>query len=211
MGSGPKKHRQRRHINVRQHTAGSGGAGGNVRIIGGQWRGRKLPVADVPGLRPSGDRVRETLFNWLQHHISGARCLDLFAGTGVLGFEAASRGATDVILVDRSRQAVDVLRQSAQMLEASQVSVVEGDALTWLDHQQPDQFDIVFIDPPFDTDLATRALKILLESDCLSAGAQVYLETPRLSPSALTAGWLTERESVMGDVRIQLLNRPINA
>lgn len=196
MGSGPKRHRQ---------ASGRG----TVRIIGGEWRGRKLTVADLPGLRPTGDRARETLFNWLQADIHGARCVDLFAGTGALGFEAASRGASEVTLVERSRQAADNLRESVKMLAADHVRVVEGDGLGWLRDQEAGSFDIVFIDPPFESEFAPEALDSLAAGELLAPGGLVYLESHRLDSPELAAGWVSVREKVLGDVRIQLLKRAV--
>lgn len=184
------------------------GGSGHVRIIGGQWRGRKLPVADAPGLRPSGDRIRETLFNWLQGSVQGARCADLFAGTGVLGFEAASRGAREVTLVEKSRSVAEILRESVQTLDADQVMTVEGNALEWLGGQASHSQDIVFIDPPFESDLAACVLKVLQEREILTPGGLVYLESPRLNTSIEIGGWIQVREKEIGEVRIQLLRIP---
>ena len=128
------------------------GSSGSVRLIAGQWRGRKLPIVDVEGLRPTGDRVKETLFNWLQTQIPGARCLDLFAGSGSLGFEAASRGAAEVIMVERDPTVVGCLQASAERLSAAQVTILQTDAATYL-QTSPDPFDIVFLDPPFQSAL----------------------------------------------------------
>lgn len=189
----------------RKRAPKAGAAPGSVRIIGGVWRGRRLPVPDAPGLRPSGDRVKETLFNWLQPHLHGARCADLFAGSGALGFEAASRGAREVVLIERSRPLAAMLRESAELLKAGQVEVVNGDALEWLQGRPAGSLDIVFIDPPFESDLGLRALNALDESACLAPGALVYLESPRLRAMAPPAAFREERETVIGDVRIALL------
>jgi 16S rRNA (guanine966-N2)-methyltransferase len=185
--------------------AGPGGGRGYVRIIGGDWRGRKLPVAVAPGLRPSGDRGRETLFNWLQPVIRGARCADLFAGTGVLGFEAASRGAAEVWLVENAAPIAKVLRESARLLNAEQVSVIETNALHWLAGRPASSLDLVFIDPPFDTGLAPQVLETLVDTRCLAPGALVYLECPRLDPLRAMKGFVQTREKVIGEVRMQLL------
>ncbi len=148
---------------------------GSVRIIAGEWRSRKLPVANVPGLRPTTDRVRETLFNWLQHSIVQARCLDLFAGTGALGFEAASRGAAEVLMIERDRKALTSLQQSVEILKTEKVKVIQADALSWL--EKTDQvFDIIFIDPPFDQNLVPETLEKLMRSSCVKKGTQIYLE-----------------------------------
>ena len=119
-----------------------------VRIVGGIWRSRLLDVAKVPGLRPTPDRVRETLFNWLGQDLTGLSCLDLFGGTGILGFEAASRGASRVVIVEADARAHTALRQSAMTLNAAQVEVIRGDALKFL-QTTSERFDVVFLDPPY--------------------------------------------------------------
>lgn len=179
---------------------------GTVRIIGGKWRGTRLPVPDLPGLRPSGDRSRETLFNWLQADVLGASCVDLFAGSGVLGLEAASRGAADVTLIENSRAAATMLRESLQKLDAGQVRVVQADAIDWLAACEPQSLDVVFIDPPFSSGLHSRAIELLAAGDCVRKGGLIYLETPReMPPPVLPPGWEISREKLLGEVRMQLL------
>jgi 16S rRNA (guanine966-N2)-methyltransferase len=181
---------------------------GTVRIIGGKWRGTRLPVEDLPGLRPSGDRSRETLFNWLQMHIRGARCVDLFAGSGVLGLEAASRGAAEVILVEKSRRAARNIRESLKRLNADQVELIEADAIAWLSRCEPHTMDIVFIDPPFGEGLTTRSLELLAARNCVSPASFVYVETSKeAGAEAVTEGWETVKEKTLGDVRMQLLKK----
>ena len=132
------------------------GRPGFVRIIGGTWRRRRLTVPEVSGLRPTGDRIRETVFSWLRQELPGARCLDLFAGSGALGFEAASRGAAEVVLIDSDSTVVSALQTSADELEATQIDIIQADALQWL--AKPGQaFDVVFFDPPFGSALLERA------------------------------------------------------
>jgi 16S rRNA (guanine966-N2)-methyltransferase len=193
---------------------------GTVRIIGGRWRGRRLPVADLPGLRPSGDRSRETLFNWLQAHIRGARCVDLFAGTGALGLEAASRGAAQVVLIEQAARAVRALEDSVEALtggaaassaDGGAISVVRGDALRWLATCAPAAIDIAFVDPPFGSGLAECALERLAGGGCLARGALVYLETPREDVAPVSPGWRVVREKRLGEVRMQLLEWPSGA
>ena len=121
-----------------------------VRIVGGEWRSRLLDVTSVPGLRPTPDRVRETLFNWLGQDLDGQACLDLFAGTGILGFEAASRGAASVLMVERDARALDALHKAAKTLQAAQVEIVRGDAVRFV-QTTPQTFDGVFLDPPYAT------------------------------------------------------------
>ena len=182
---------------------------GSVRIISGKWRGRRIGVADVPGLRPSGDRVRETLFNWLQAHVPGSRCLDLFAGTGALGLEAASRGASEVLLVERHRVAAGALLECLETLEDNAAQVIEADVLRWLAMADGGQFDIVFVDPPFDKDLQTGTLAMLSEHGWLASGARVYVESPMKSPPPeIPAGWREVRNKKMGEVRLQLFQTP---
>ena len=171
-----------------------------VRIVGGRWRGRKVRFPDVPGLRPSPDRVRETLFNWLASVVHGARVLDLFAGSGVLGFEALSRGAASAVLVERDRDAARQLRDSAAALGADAAEVVEGDALAWLGPGRG-SFDVVFLDPPFGTGLLEQALDRLDRPGLLSPGACIYLERPAgEGPPALPSGWVLHRSGRAGDV-----------
>ena len=180
---------------------GSGRGGGRLRIIGGRYRGRRLPIPDQPGLRPTADRVRETLFNWLAPLMPGARCLDLFAGSGAIGFEAASRGAGEVVLIERSTVVARQLRANLLMLAAPRVSVIQADALAWLaTGARP--FDLVFIDPPFADDLLTPACARLADGGWLAPGARVYLETAaRVGFPPLPAGWELIRDSTAGQVR----------
>lgn len=184
---------------------------GTVRIIGGHWRGRRLPVPDLPGLRPSGDRSRETLFNWLQPHLRGARCADLFAGTGVLGLEAASRGAAQTRLIEKAPQAARAIKQSVDLLSkdpAGELMVIEGDVFRWLEECPPGSLDVVFVDPPFGQGLEKRVLSVLAEGDCLVAGGLVYLETSREAPETpLPRGVELLREKMLGEVRMQLLKK----
>lgn len=181
---------------------------GTVRIIAGEWRGRRLPVPDVEGLRPSGDRGRETLFNWLQPCLAGARCVDLFAGTGVLGLEAVSRGAATAVLVDKSRVAVAAMRQSVELLGAGQVSVLEMEALSWLASQPEHSLDIVLVDPPFGAGTAQLVMRRLDTADIVRPGGMVYLESAR-SEQAPAAGprWQIFKEKMVGEVRMQLFRK----
>lgn len=167
---------------------------GSVRIIGGRWRGTRLPVADVAGLRPSSDRARETLFNWLQPWLSGTRVLDLFAGSGALGLEAVSRGAGQAVLVERDAQLVQALRASVERLQAADaVQVIRADALTWLQAPLFGRFDGVFLDPPFDARLWPQVLPLL--TPWLAPQAWLYLESAADAPQPAGPGWLLHRES----------------
>jgi 16S rRNA (guanine966-N2)-methyltransferase len=185
---------------------------GQVRIIGGEWRGRRLPVVDLPGLRPSGDRARETLFNWLQPCIRGARCVDLFAGTGVLGLEAFSRGAADVTLVENMPLAVQALRAALVKLQVpgskAGMHLVESDALRWLQACEPGSLDIVFMDPPFGSRLETQAMTLLVERDLVCVGGLVYIETSRNTPPVHPGlGWEIVKDKTLGEVRMLLLRK----
>ncbi|WP_374604393.1 16S rRNA (guanine(966)-N(2))-methyltransferase RsmD [Arenimonas sp.] len=175
---------------------------GSVRIIAGSLRGSKLPVPDRPGLRPTSDRVRETLFNWLQPALPGARVLDLFAGTGALGFEAASRGAGEVVLVERDPELARSLREQAARLKADRVRVVAEDALAWLGRSPDLAFDLVFLDPPFAASLWQPAAAAL--APWLAPGALIYVECPRNVSPSLPAGWVLHREGQTRDVAYAL-------
>lgn len=175
---------------------------GKVRIIAGRYRGSKLDVRDAPGLRPSSDRVRETLFNWLQPLLPGARCLDLFAGSGALGFEAASRGAAFVQLVERDPALAQALRETAARLHADEVRVHAGDALARLREPPETPFDIAFVDPPFDAGLHEPALALL--PPWLAPGARVYVESASAAEPRVPAGWALLREGRTREVRYAL-------
>lgn len=175
---------------------------GSVRIIAGQLRGSKLPVPDRPGLRPTSDRVRETLFNWLQPVLRGARVLDLFAGTGALGFEAASRGAAEVVLVERDPGLAAGLREQAARLRVEDLRVEAADALAWLGRPATTRFDLVFLDPPFEAGLWQAAAAAL--APWLAAGALIYVECPRNVSPTLPAGWVLHRSGQTRDVEFAL-------
>lgn len=179
-----------------------------MRIIGGEWRGSRLPVPDLPGLRPSGDRCRETLFNWLQPSILGSICVDLFAGSGSLGMEAASRGAKEVILIEKHNPAARILQENIARLDARNVKVIAIDALQWLHGCAAASLDIVFVDPPFGTQLETRALELIEIRNCVRPGGFVYVETARDKTLAgPRPGWEVAREKVIGEVRMLLLEK----
>lgn len=178
------------------------GAGRNqLRIIGGEYRRRQLWFPDGEGLRPTPDRVRETLFNWLGQELYGLVCLDLFSGAGGLGFEAASRGARRVVMVEMAKPAVAALRQNQALLGAKAVDVVQADALAWL-ARASERFDVVFLDPPFASDLLAKVLPLL--PGILADGARVYVEAQQLPP---LDGWETLREGKAGVVQYALLRR----
>lgn len=151
---------------------------GSLRIIGGQWKGRKLPVASVPGLRPTPDRIRETLFNWLQWDIQQARCLDLFAGSGALGLEAASRGAKPVVLIEKHPKAASQLQQVITMLPAEQTQslhLLNEDAYRFLQAQH-EAFDLIFLDPPYRKQHLAKVLDLITQNKLLKPYGMIYLE-----------------------------------
>ncbi len=173
---------------------------GQVRIIAGQWRGRLLRFHAGPGLRPTPGRVRETLFNWLGQSLPGVQCLDLFAGSGALGFEALSRGAAQVIMVERVSATVQQLRAQARALETTQALVVQDEALHWLRHDRQ-CFDLVFLDPPFGSELLPQILPLLPQK--MNPGGLVYCESASgVSESPL---WTLVRSARAGRVVYQLL------
>ncbi|WP_196768849.1 16S rRNA (guanine(966)-N(2))-methyltransferase RsmD [Xanthomonas arboricola] len=181
-------------------------AEGQVRIVGGRWRNTKLAVPDLPGLRPSSDRVRETVFNWLMPRLPGARVLDLFAGSGALGLEAVSRGAAHATLIERDPGLVQRLRQHVTRLGAAdQVQVLQEDALRWLERAPVAQASIAFVDPPFAAGLWPSVLERLPAH--LSADAWLYLEGPAEGPPQVPAGWHLHREGATQQVRYALYRR----
>ena len=175
---------------------------GQVRIIAGNLRGSKLPVPDLAGLRPSSDRVRETLFNWLQNEVSGRRVLDLFAGSGALGFEAASRGAAEVWMLERDPRQAQSLTDSARRLKTENVHVLCADAVRWLAQPPAGRFDLVFLDPPFSAGLLDAAAQAV--QPLLADRAWVYVETAATTSFTAPAGWTLHREGKTREVRNQL-------
>ncbi len=182
------------------------GTPGTVRIIGGRWRGTRLQVPDQPGLRPTSDRVRETLFNWLHPNLPGARVLDLFAGSGALGLEALSRGAASAQLIEADPQLARVLQSTIARLDATtQAAVHSGDALAWLRGRHGEVFDIAFVDPPFDAGLWPVAVELLPVR--LAASAWLYLESPAGHEPLLPSEWALHRQDSTRDVRYALYHR----
>lgn len=180
-----------------------------VRIIGGLWRGRKLKLPPNAGVRPSLGRVRETLFNWLAADLEGSDCLDLFAGSGALGFEALSRGARSATLVDNNRAAVRTLRGNAQRLGAGASTIRRQSALGYLRRSvsSTSRWDIVFLDPPFASSLLVASLAALKSSQALRSGARVYFELERRGAIDLE-GWTILKQGTAGDTRFGLLASP---
>jgi len=173
---------------------------GKIRIIGGEHRGRRIPVPDRPGLRPTPDRVRETLFNWLGQRLEGLACLDLFAGSGALGFEAASRGAARVVMVDKDREAFAALKKFKELVGMRNVELVLEDAFAFL--QREGKFDVVFLDPPFGQNAAAMALEKL--PGRLAPGARVYVESEK---PVQAETWRELKRARAGNVSYQLLER----
>jgi 16S rRNA (guanine966-N2)-methyltransferase len=178
-----------------------------LRIIGGEWRGRRIRFPGVAGIRPTPDRVRETLFNWLMAQVAGSRCLDLFAGSGALGLEALSRGAAAVTFVERDREAARGLRETAAKLAPERATVVESDALSWL-AGPASEFDVAFLDPPFESGALAQALAALDSRGWLAGEASIYVEMPAAAGAPmLPAGWRLHRSGRAGAVGYHLARR----
>ena len=185
-----------------------------LRIIGGRWRGRKLNFANGEGLRPTMDRVRETLFNWLQGEIVGARCLDLFTGSGALGLEALSRYAGEVVMIDKNPHAIAAIRKNLELLEIDNASLLKEDARKFLSDQNlfaeevsEKTFDIVFLDPPFHKQLIAPFCDLLSQSGCLSQQASIYIEMEKdASMPDLPDGWQVQREKRAGQLAYYLIS-----
>ena len=182
-------------------------ASGKLRIIGGSLRNSRLTVPDRPGLRPTADRVRETLFNWLMPVIDGARCLDLFAGTGALGIEALSRGAAWVDFVEHDAALAQALKQNLERLKQNHAAVRCGDALHLLQDTPVQPYDIAFVDPPFAADWWGPATQALAAHGWLKPLAWIYVESPAGAALALPPSWRQHRESTAGAVRFALYRR----
>lgn len=194
------------HRPARRRKSPPPGLPGQVRIIAGRLRGSRLPVPDRPGLRPTPDRVRETLFNWLQSVLPGARALDLFAGVGALGFEAASRGAAGVVMIEHDPALARSLYEQARRLQAEAVRVECADALVWLRRPPAERFDLVFVDPPFAGELWPAVIAALAPH--LAPGARVYLESPADHAPAVPRDWELLRENRTRRVRYALYRVP---
>lgn len=185
------------------------GRANTVRIIGGQWRGKKLSFPDVAGLRPTPDRIRETVFNWLQFHLHGARVLDLFAGSGAFGLEALSRGASYAVLVEKERNAVIQLNTHLRQLRIDNNARVEhSDALRYLQHRPEQPFDVVFLDPPYGQNLLPPCMDQLENHQFLADNAYIYIEAEKkLKTLPLPENWRLHRSKHSGQVSCHLVIR----
>jgi 16S rRNA (guanine966-N2)-methyltransferase len=187
---------------------GRPGSSNQLRIIGGKWRGRKLKFAEGRGLRPTPDRVRETLFNWLMPVVEGARCLDLFTGSGALGLECLSRGAREVVMIDNNPRVIEQLRKNLALLDNPAAQLVLADGLKWLQQQKAEPFDIVFLDPPYADQVLPDCFKVLEERGWLKADAWVYIEFPSNQELPTLPGhWQWHRNKRAGQVGYHLARR----
>lgn len=176
-----------------------------LRIIGGKWRGRKLQFPNIAGLRPTPNRVRETLFNWLMHIIPGSHCLDLFAGSGVLGFEALSRGADKLVFVDESAQVIAQIKQNQQLLKCENTTVYCMQADVYL-KQTTEKFDIIFLDPPFQLDIIPQLCELLIKHNLLKENGFVYIETAaKFDVNSIPHPWKIIKQNKAGKVHFALL------
>ena len=178
------------------------------RIIGGEWRSRCVRFTDAPGLRPTPDRVRETLFNWLQNDVRGSRCLDLYAGSGALGIEAASRGARLVVQVENSPQACRSLKDNAVALAAEQIKIVQTDVLLFLSGDAEEAFDLVFLDPPFARHLAVPTCRRLEQKGWVNRHGKIYVESESHADlTGMPENWQLLKSKTAGDVAYRLFQR----
>lgn len=181
---------------------------GTIRIVGGRWRGRQVRVLNRPGLRPSTDRARETLFNWLGPWLDGARCLDLFAGSGVLGLEALSRGGACATLVEEDRAAAALIGEQIGNLDTNKAFIEQADALVFLRRKIASRYDVVFLDPPYASGLVEECLGLLEQYDWVAPNAYLYLERGADErPFELPKGWSVERQGRCGHCAMYLLRR----
>ncbi|MFT7491443.1 MAG: 16S rRNA (guanine966-N2)-methyltransferase [Pseudohongiellaceae bacterium] len=199
----PKKNSPR-HALTKAPQRGLGA--GQLRIIGGCWRGRKLPIIDADGLRPTSDRIRETLFNWLAPAISDSVCLDLFSGSGALSFECLSRGALQAIMIEKNPLIVNQLKHNSVRLQSVGGVIIQQDAIAWLVKQQYTQhtIDIAFIDPPFAYNLWESVIDRLHRSRLLAPNALIYIESPRTSILTTPAPWQLCQQKTAGEVTYRL-------
>jgi len=193
-------------VGSKKNRVGQKNAMGSFRVIAGEWRSRRLSFPEVDGLRPTTDRVRETLFNWLSPTISGAYVLDLFSGSGALGFEALSRGAQEATFIEKDSLAYRSLNNNILELNAGvRATVIQADALAWLDHYTGSTYDLIFLDPPFRQNLLEPAIEGLVRAHVLSTGTLIYLEQEKeLSSTLVPDSWQLKKEKVAGQVAYRL-------
>ncbi len=179
----------------------------SCRVIAGRWRGRLIRFDDAEGLRPTTDRIRETAFNWLQSELAGSHCLDCFAGSGVMGFEAASRGAGSVLMLENNARTVSSIRENITMLKATGIEVKLTDALVWLQQADSDgrqAFDIIFLDPPYQSTLLPDVCELLTRSTLLKPQTKIYLEHPRNADIEIPESWQCLKSKFAGQVAYKL-------
>lgn len=178
---------------------------GSCRIIGGKWRGRVIRFDDAEGLRPTTDRIRETVFNWLQAYLPRSTCLDAFAGSGVLGFEALSRGAAEVVFVEKNKKTASKIKDNIKLLEANNSSIYQQDTINWLTSTKINKsFDLVFLDPPFHLDLLRKSSEALMNCGCLAKDAIIYVEHAIDEEVDLPTNWKSLKHKHAGQVSYQL-------
>ena len=188
----------------RNNSSRHSGAG-QLRIIAGEWRGRKLPVAHIEGLRPTSDRVRETVFNWLAPYVPGAHVLDCFSGSGALSLEALSRGAKSAVMLEKATQASKTLNSNLTLLSARNGKAINTDSLTWLTQPAQKPFDIIFLDPPFRKELLTKTCQLLSDNRYVTANSIIYIEAEKeLSLAELPPNWHLFKEKTAGQARYTL-------
>ena len=180
-----------------------------LRIIAGKWRSRVIPFHSAEGLRPTGDRIRETAFNWLASHIDGARCIDVFAGSGALAFEALSRGAAQCSALEQQGGAIKQLRETAANLQAQNLDIIQADSLNYLQQRPPPEpYNLAFVDPPFAAGLLSKTCRLLNNGGWLAADALIYCEMASTDNSFIPPeNWQMRREKVSGEVRYCLYSR----
>lgn len=199
---------RKRHPSGSKSTSPAGKGSGQLRVIAGEWRGRKLPVADLPGLRPTSDRVRETVFNWLSMYVPGAHVLDCFSGSGALALEALSRGAESAILLEKASVAAQTLKSNLNTLKCGTGKVINTDSLNWLQQKAPQTFDLVFLDPPFRMGLLEETSTLLEENGYLNENSLIYVEVEKeLSPIPVPENWQLLKNKTAGQTCFMLWSR----
>ena len=182
------------------------GGSGQIRIIAGDWRGRKLPVADLPGLRPTSDRVRETVFNWLAPYLPGARILDCFSGTGALSLEALSRGAKEAVMLEMATPAVKTLKSNLALLKADNGLVIGTNTLQFLSKPSSEPFDVIFLDPPFRQGMLEETCRLLQDNGYLHEQTILYIEVEKeLNPLPVPQSWQLLKSKQAGQVSFNLM------